>query len=499
METKKTYYDNGNIKQENEVNKDGKPHGTSKLYHENGQLQVEVGWTDGIQNDGNIVSYHENGTKARSVTLLDGSFQGEFFQWHTNGVLSCQGVYKDGEVLERTLWDEDGSLKAFDNETIRVMDEKKNPLGLKNKIYTVPEFASIIRQKFGPYQDLPDAIVVQGFLNKFPMYSDKISNQKVEQSEEDKQREIKGKEHPLRLSESNNKLIHQLYVDSLESFRNQDFTDAIKSLSNIIEIVEKNRDLSGEDPKPIIIYAAEDQSYGFNIADLYFLRGTSKFKSGNNDVLNDFNSALKIKPDHTEALFNRASYYNENNDQEKALNDIEKCLSLKPDDKDFIQVHNDLINSNEKMSETEFLRIQKLYYDSFFYFSPINYLYGDDALKEQAIITFHFNNEFNNYYNYEDGVVWDKIDDHVTLSPSDELISDIEALSNFHKNKICDLIIEIICANEEIHRKDMMMLFTFFQYTGASVDEVPLGAKWENKIGYFPDVRQWDENEPLKL
>ena len=45
----------------------------------------------------------------------------------------------------------------------------------------------------------------------------------------------------------------------------------------------------------------------------------------------------------------------------------------------------------------------------------------------------------------------------------------------------------------------MMMLFTFFQYTGASVDEVPLGAKWENKIGYFPDVRQWDENEPLKL
>ena len=92
METKKTYYDNGNIKQENEVNKDGKPHGTSKLYHENGQLRAEVGWTDGIQNDGNIVSYHENGTKARSVTLIDGSFQGEFFEWHTNGVLSCQGV-----------------------------------------------------------------------------------------------------------------------------------------------------------------------------------------------------------------------------------------------------------------------------------------------------------------------------------------------------------------------------------------------------------------------
>ena len=114
----KKYYNNGNIKEEFQVNKDGKSHGTCKLYHENGQLKAKLEFTDGIQNDGNIVSYHENGTKARSVTLMDGSFQGEFFQWHTNGVLSCQGVYKDGEVLERTLWDEDGSLKAFDNETI---------------------------------------------------------------------------------------------------------------------------------------------------------------------------------------------------------------------------------------------------------------------------------------------------------------------------------------------------------------------------------------------
>jgi len=45
METKKTYYDNGNIKEENQVNQEGKSHGTSKLYHENGQLQVELGFT----------------------------------------------------------------------------------------------------------------------------------------------------------------------------------------------------------------------------------------------------------------------------------------------------------------------------------------------------------------------------------------------------------------------------------------------------------------------
>ena len=93
MEVKKTYYDNGNIKQESQVNKEGKTHGALKLYHENGQLRVEAEFTNGIQNDGNIVSYHENGTKARSVILKDGSFQGEFFEWHTNGALSCQGIY----------------------------------------------------------------------------------------------------------------------------------------------------------------------------------------------------------------------------------------------------------------------------------------------------------------------------------------------------------------------------------------------------------------------
>ena len=30
-------------------------------------------------------------------------------------------------------------------------------------------------------------------------------------------------------------------------------------------------------------------------------------------------------------------------------------------------------------------------------------------------------------------------------------------------------------------------------------DEVPLRQKWENKIGIFPDVQEWDENEPIKL
>ena len=45
METKKTYYDNGNIKEENQVNQEGKSPGTSKLYHENGHSVYLTGFT----------------------------------------------------------------------------------------------------------------------------------------------------------------------------------------------------------------------------------------------------------------------------------------------------------------------------------------------------------------------------------------------------------------------------------------------------------------------
>ena len=322
------------------------------------------------------------------------------------------------------------------------------------------------------------------------------------QSENDKERELKEKNYPHNLSESNEKLIHKLFIESKENIESEDFSNALKNLSKIIKIAEEQRNLFDEDPKPIIGYAPNDQSYVFNIVELYYLRASVKFASGNKDALNDFNSALSINPDHTESLYNRAVFYfNENNDKESALNDMQKCLSLKPDDKAFIKFHDDLINlDNENISESEFLRIQTIYNDSFFHFSPINYLPTQDAVREKAIITSYFNNEFNNYYNYKDGVDWKKIDDgYVNISPSDELISDISELSNFHKNKICDLIIEIICANGEIKRNDMMRLFSFLQNSGASIEEVPLRTKWENKIGYFPDVRDWDEDEPIKL
>ena len=102
---KKIYYDNGNIKQEDEVNKKGELHGITKLYHENGQLQVEVSFTNGIQDDGEIISYHDNGVKARQVIRLKGSFNGAFTEWHKNGQKKLDGTYKNDEPCIHKEWD----------------------------------------------------------------------------------------------------------------------------------------------------------------------------------------------------------------------------------------------------------------------------------------------------------------------------------------------------------------------------------------------------------
>lgn len=115
----KEYHENGNIKIEREVNSEGTSHGTTKLYHENGQLQLQVEFTNGKQNDGEITSFHDNGNKARCVFLVNGNYEGEFFEWHKNGVMSRKGFYENDEVVKEELWDEDNNPIDKINETVK--------------------------------------------------------------------------------------------------------------------------------------------------------------------------------------------------------------------------------------------------------------------------------------------------------------------------------------------------------------------------------------------
>tara|TARA_B100001057_G_scaffold167791_1_gene168540 strand:+ start:104 stop:304 length:201 start_codon:yes stop_codon:yes gene_type:complete len=51
---------------------------------------------------------------------------------------------------------------------------ENNPLGLEDKKYTEKEFALAIRNKFETNDFLPDEVLVNIFIDKYPMYSCKV-------------------------------------------------------------------------------------------------------------------------------------------------------------------------------------------------------------------------------------------------------------------------------------------------------------------------------------
>jgi len=52
--------------------------------------------------------------------------------------------------------------------------QENNPLGLEDKKYTEKEFALAIRNKFETNDFLPDQVLVNIFIDKYPMYSCKV-------------------------------------------------------------------------------------------------------------------------------------------------------------------------------------------------------------------------------------------------------------------------------------------------------------------------------------
>jgi hypothetical protein len=53
-------------------------------------------------------------------------------------------------------------------------ENDKNPLGLKDKLYTIEEFGADMRNKFGGDSYISDVMIAEIFLAKYPMYSCKI-------------------------------------------------------------------------------------------------------------------------------------------------------------------------------------------------------------------------------------------------------------------------------------------------------------------------------------
>ena len=58
-----------------------------------------------------------------------------------------------------------------------------NPLGLENKLYTVEEFGSVLRNKFGGDNYISNVMLAELFLSKYPVYSCNIKKSKNHVSE----------------------------------------------------------------------------------------------------------------------------------------------------------------------------------------------------------------------------------------------------------------------------------------------------------------------------
>ena len=57
-------------------------------------------------------------------------------------------------------------------------ESDKNLLGLENKLYTIEEFGSVVRNKFGGDNYISNIMLAELFLAKYPVYSCKIKKSK---------------------------------------------------------------------------------------------------------------------------------------------------------------------------------------------------------------------------------------------------------------------------------------------------------------------------------
>ena len=103
------YYKNGQ-KESEETYKDGKPDGKWTYWYENGQKWQEGTYKDDKE-DGLFTEWYENGQKIREVTYKNEKKDGLSTYWYENGQKQWEATFKDGEQIEATDWDEDGTKR----------------------------------------------------------------------------------------------------------------------------------------------------------------------------------------------------------------------------------------------------------------------------------------------------------------------------------------------------------------------------------------------------
>ena len=101
----KTFYNNGNLKEELNRNSKGELDGVFKKYYPDGSLRAEGMFKSGIQ-QGKVFSYYHTGSKKRVANFVNGEFEGLVEEWWPNGNLKLQINYKkDNPIGDIQEWD----------------------------------------------------------------------------------------------------------------------------------------------------------------------------------------------------------------------------------------------------------------------------------------------------------------------------------------------------------------------------------------------------------
>jgi antitoxin component YwqK of YwqJK toxin-antitoxin module len=136
-----SWYENGQ-KNEETTYKDGKQHGLYTSWYDNGQKEKEATFKDGKElgpvtgwygfyvphgqewfedafkegkEHGPVTGWYgwyENGQKSYEyeATFKDGKLHGRYTEWYENGQKREEITRKDGKILSRKKWDEDGGI-----------------------------------------------------------------------------------------------------------------------------------------------------------------------------------------------------------------------------------------------------------------------------------------------------------------------------------------------------------------------------------------------------
>lgn len=100
LRLEKTYYMNGNVKEEGLMTSEGKPHGTCYEYHSNGKRSTETTYDNG-RRTGTRYTYREDGVMIASTEYVDGRKNGEQKRFDDLGRLKEVRIYEDDKLIKR--------------------------------------------------------------------------------------------------------------------------------------------------------------------------------------------------------------------------------------------------------------------------------------------------------------------------------------------------------------------------------------------------------------